>query len=58
MTPITYRTIQVDALDVFYREAGPSGGLSRPRLMAFPAQAICSGFPPPPPKLIREFLSK
>jgi hypothetical protein len=29
MTPIKYRTTQVDGLDVFYREAGPVGGFSQ-----------------------------
>jgi hypothetical protein len=43
MTPITYRTVEVDDVKIFYREA------VRPTLrrcfccMAFPVTAACSG---------------
>lgn len=36
MTPITYRTVDVDGLDIFYREAGTAG---RPKLL------LLHGFP-------------
>ncbi len=39
MTPIKYRTIDVDGLDVFYREAGPSDGPNLLLLHGFPSSS-------------------
>jgi pimeloyl-ACP methyl ester carboxylesterase len=39
MSPIKYRTIEVEGLDVFYREAGPSGGPSLLLLHGFPSSS-------------------
>jgi pimeloyl-ACP methyl ester carboxylesterase len=39
MTPIRYRTTDVDGLDVFYREAGPSEGPSLLLLHGFPTSS-------------------
>jgi pimeloyl-ACP methyl ester carboxylesterase len=39
MTPIKYRTIDVDGLDIFYREAGPSGGPNLLLLHGFPSSS-------------------
>ena len=39
MTPIMYRTIDVDGLDVFYREAGSSDGPNLLLLHGFPSSS-------------------
>ena len=39
MTPIKYRTVDVDGLDVFYREAGPSEGPTLLLLHGFPTSS-------------------
>jgi hypothetical protein len=43
MPAIRYRTVEVDALKVFYREVGTPGDLSCCCFTAFPAPVICSG---------------
>jgi pimeloyl-ACP methyl ester carboxylesterase len=39
MTPIKYRTVDVDGLDVFYREAGPPAGPNLLLLHGFPSSS-------------------
>jgi pimeloyl-ACP methyl ester carboxylesterase len=39
MTPIKYRTVGVDGLDVFYRESGPAGGPNLLLLHGFPSSS-------------------
>ena len=39
MTPITYRTVEVDDVKIFYREAGPPDAPARLLLHCFPSDS-------------------